>query len=105
MIAGKIFTAMQLRSTYRPRVLLVLLIAAGALRLPNAYAASCKTQAQMTPAERAALLSAAQALAGDVQSGNVQALQTNTIPAVAANFGGIAASAANLKPLVRRPPP
>ncbi len=101
MIAGKIFTAMQLRSTYRPRVLLVLLIVAGALRLPNAYAASCKTQAQMTPAERAALLSAAQALAGDVQSGNVQALQTNTIPAVAANFGGIAASAANLKPLVQ----
>lgn len=92
---------MRLRSRYRHRVLLVLLIIVGVLRLPNANAASCKTEAQMTAAERGALSSAAHAIVGDVQSGDVQALQANTIPAVAANFGGIAASAASLKPQVQ----
>ena len=92
---------MQLRSMYRQRVLLFLLIVGGVLRLPNANAASCKTEAQITAAQRDALSSAAHAIVGDVQSGDVQALQANTIPAVAANFGGIAASAASLKPLVQ----
>jgi Ca-activated chloride channel homolog len=55
----------------------------------------------MTTAERDALSTAARAMAGEVQSGNVQALQSKTIPAVASNFGGIAASVANLKPLVQ----
>ena len=71
------------------------------LWLPRAYAASCKSESEMTTPERDALSSAARAMAGEVQSGDAQALQAKTIPAVAANFGGIAASVANLKPLVQ----
>ncbi|HZC44098.1 MAG TPA: VWA domain-containing protein [Acidobacteriaceae bacterium] len=54
----------------------------------------------MTAAERDAVSSAARAMAGEVQSGDTQGLQAKTIPAVASNFSGIAASVANLKPLV-----
>lgn len=54
----------------------------------------------MTAAQRTELISAARSMATDVQTGNVQALRENTIPAVAANFGGIAESATTLKPLV-----
>jgi hypothetical protein len=36
-----------------------------------------------------------------MQKGDVQALQANTIPAVAADFSGIAASVENLKPLLQ----
>lgn len=91
---------MQLRPAKKKYGLLVIL-AAGALLASNANAASCKTQSQMTAAERDAISSAARTLAGELQSGDVQALRANTIPAVAADFGGIAASAANLKPLVQ----
>lgn len=55
----------------------------------------------MTSAQRDALSSTARAMAGHVQSGNVQALRANTIPAVAADFSGIASSAESLKPLVQ----
>lgn len=67
----------------------------------NATAASCQTGSQMTAAERDALSNVARGMAADVQSGNVQALQANTIPAVAADFSGIAASVTGLKPLVQ----
>lgn len=67
-----------------------------------AFAASCKTEAQMTAAERDALSSAARNLMGAVQSGNVQDMQNNTIPAVAADFSGIASTAQTLKPLVEK---
>jgi hypothetical protein len=73
-----------------------------ALIIPNATAASCKTESQMTAVEHDALSNVAHLLIADVQSGNVQSLQTSTIPAVAADFGGIAASAQALKPLVQR---
>jgi hypothetical protein len=55
----------------------------------------------MTPVEREALSSAARSLVRAVQSGDVQSLQANTIPAVAADFGGIASSAQTLKPVVQ----
>ncbi|MGH9615269.1 MAG: VWA domain-containing protein [Acidobacteriaceae bacterium] len=74
---------------------------AGTLALPSAYAASCRSQLEMTAVQRDALSSAARAMAGEVQSGETQALQSRTIPAVAANFSGIAASIARLKPLVQ----
>lgn len=80
--------------------LLLFLAIAGTLLLPNANAATCKTQSQMTAAQRDAISSTARAMVGEVQSGDVQALRTNTIPAVAADFSGIAASADSLKPLV-----
>lgn len=91
----------QLRTWNQQRALLYLLIVFAMLWIPTAYAASCKSQSEITTAERDALSSAARAMAGEVQSGDVQALQAKTIPAVAANFGGIAASVANLKPLVQ----
>lgn len=81
---------------------LFFLLVAGTLLLPNANAVSCKTGSQMTAAERDALSSTARTLAGDVQSGDTQALRNNTLPAVAADFGGIAASANNLKPLMQQ---
>src|SRR5260370_3840845 len=56
----------------------------------------------MTGAERNALSNSAHLVSADIQSGNVQSLQTNTIPAVAADFGGIAASVLALKPLVQQ---
>ena len=85
----------------RQHFLLLLLICAGVLLPVNAKAASCKTQSQMTAAERDALSSAARTMISEVQSGDVQALRTNTIPAVAADFGAIAGSVDSLKPLVQ----
>jgi hypothetical protein len=83
------------------RRILILPLAAVCLVLPlNARAASCKTQSQMTAAERIAISSAARAIAGDVQSGNVTALRAITIPAVT-DFSGIAGSVDSLKPLLR----
>ena len=67
-----------------------------------ASAAGCKTQSQMAVAQREALSSVAHRMVGEVQSGDVQALRTNTIPSVAADFSGIAASADSLKPLIQQ---
>ena len=92
---------MQLRSTSPQRALLVLLTVVGVLSLPTASAASCKSQSEMTAVERDALSSAARTMVDEVQSGSVSALQAKTIPAVAANFSGIAASVENLKPFVQ----
>jgi|GEM_PF-130410 len=81
--------------------LVFLLIVAGSLLARNANAASCRTQSQLTAGQRDALSSTARVLAAQVQSGDVQALRDNTIPSVAANFGGIAASAQRLEPLIQ----
>ncbi len=81
--------------------LLLFGVVAGTLLLPNAHAATCVTQSQMTPVERETLSNTVQAMVGEVQSGDVQALRAHTIPAVAADFGGIAASADSLKLLTQ----
>jgi hypothetical protein len=83
-------------------MLLVLMTLAGATLPRPAEAGSCKTQSQMTAAQRDALSTAARTIAGEVQSGDVQALRASTIPAVAADFSGIAESVDSLKPLVQR---
>lgn len=83
-------------------VLMVFPLTCALVAIPGAHAANCMTQAQMTAVQRDGLASAARAMLTDVQSGNVQALQANTIPAVAANFDGIRGSAEYLKPLVER---
>ena len=70
--------------------------------LPTAGATSCKTESQLSPADRDALVSATRSLIRDVQAANVQDLQSNTIPAVASDFGGIAQSVQTLKPLVQQ---
>ena len=75
---------------------------AAILLAQSAIAASCKTQSQMTAAERDTLSNAARTMASEVQSGDVQALRTSTIPAVAADFSGIAGSVGTLKPLLQK---
>lgn len=89
-------------TTGQRALLIIFLVCAGTQFLPNALAASCKTASQMTAPQRDALANAARGLASAVQRGDVQALRTNTIPEVAANFGGIAASVESLKPLVQQ---
>lgn len=92
---------MLLRPLNGQRVLLFLGIA-GVLLPLNAWAATCKTQSQMTAPQRDALSNAARILVAEVQTGDVQALRANTIPAVAADFSGIQASVDSLKPFVRQ---
>lgn len=65
------------------------------------YGASCTTQAQMKVSQRDELLKATRSLAMEIQNGETDALRANTIPAVAADFSGIAASVQNLKPLLQ----
>src|SRR5215469_3914329 len=60
-----------------------------ALVLPHAGASTCKTESQLGAPERDALSDATRAMVRDVQNGNIQSLQSNTIPAVASDFGGI----------------
>jgi hypothetical protein len=83
--------------------LLFLAIAGAFLPAPlpfEASAATCKTQAQMPPEQRTALASTARVLLGEVQNGDVQALRQNTLPAVAADFSGIASTVDSLKPFL-----
>lgn len=84
------------------RALLLFTTIAAAFLPLGARAASCKSQSQMTVAQRDALSSAARTMVAEVQSGNVQSLRANTIPAVAADFDGIAGSVESLKPLVQQ---
>ena len=66
-----------------------------------ACAAVCTTQAQMAPAQRDALVSASRSVMSQVQHGDIAGLRAQTIPAVAADFNGIAESVAGLQPLVQ----
>jgi hypothetical protein len=93
---------MLLRSPNAPRALLLMLTLAATMLPLTARGASCKTQSQMTSEQREALSIAARTMVGEIQSGDVQALQANTIPAVAANFAGISGSVNSLKPLVQQ---
>ncbi|QNI33192.1 hypothetical protein H7849_04265 [Alloacidobacterium dinghuense] len=69
--------------------------------MPSAHATSCATASQLTATQRDALSNTARTMVGEVQSGDVQGLRTSTIPAVAADFNGIANSAETLKPLLQ----
>jgi hypothetical protein len=64
----------------------------------SAYAVSCTTQAEMKEPERAALVSAAHTIAGDMQANNANAVKASTIPSVANNFNGIASSIQKISP-------
>jgi hypothetical protein len=63
-------------------------------------AVSCTTQAQMTEAERAALMQSANNLAIAVQSGNASAVQALTIAKVKAQFDPIANTIQQTSPLL-----
>jgi hypothetical protein len=69
---------------------------------PFAYAASCITQSEMTLQQRHALEQVARTLTGQIQEGNIEAVKTRTIPAVAAHFDGIAELIQNQKPLIEK---
>jgi hypothetical protein len=71
----------------------------GALTV-SAWGDSCLTQSQMTAAQRDQVASAARMLVSDAQNGDLQGLRDDTLPSVAADFSGIAASAQALKPLI-----
>lgn len=79
-----------------------LLAAAVSVLTPGVWAANCMTQAQMAPASRNALVDASRTMMLQVQNGDVQGLKANTLPAVAADFGGIASSVQSLQPLVKQ---
>jgi len=82
---------------------MLLFLSSGALLQPfAAKAASCKTQSQMTAAERDALSSTARRIVGEVQRGDILALRQDTTPTVASDFAGIASSVDMLKPLVQQ---
>ncbi len=70
--------------------------------LPEGRAASCATQAQMTDAQRNVLVIAARTVLTQVQSGNIEAIRANTLPAIAADFNGIQQSIQYLQPLVQQ---
>jgi hypothetical protein len=92
---------MQLNTPIGRCAFAVVAAACAGIFAPAAKAASCITQSQMTAPQRDTLAGAARTIVAQVQSGDVLALRANTIPQVAADFGGIAASAASLKPLVQ----
>jgi hypothetical protein len=83
------------RRRFALAVALVTLLAPGRI-----FAVSCKTQAQMTETDRAALVQVATALASDIQSGNPAAVKASTIPNVAAQFDGIANTIVQTAPLI-----
>jgi hypothetical protein len=80
----------------------VLLLACALAAGRHAHAAACATQGQMTAADRTSLQGSARTILAQVQSGDEGAVQANTIPAVAADFGGIRSSMEYLRPLVQR---
>ncbi|HEY3707390.1 MAG TPA: hypothetical protein VGL22_20180 [Terracidiphilus sp.] len=77
------------------------LVAGLGMCTPVAQAASCTTQSAMQAQERTALASAARGMLVQVQNGDVNGLKANTLPAVAADFGGIAQSVQNLSPDIK----
>ena len=85
-----------------PRGYFVPLLLLANVLIPGAWAASCTTQAQMTAAQRNELSTTARGLAIRVQNGDTEGMRANTIPSVAADFQGIAASVQSLKPLVQQ---
>ena len=74
-----------------------------ALCLPaGAWAVSCTTQSQMTQADRAMYEQVARTLGQQIQAGNVAAVRGNTIAAVAARFGPIAATIERTAPEIQK---
>lgn len=78
----------------------VVLIGIGLISTTPVFAVNCATQAQMSPADRNALANAARQMMSQVQTGDVNSLKSMTLPAVAADFSGIANSVQNLAPAV-----
>jgi len=76
-------------------------LVAMSLTIPTARADSCSTQTQIPASQRQELSRVARNIVGEVQSGNIQGLRSDTLAAVAADFGGIQTSAQTLAPLIQ----
>jgi hypothetical protein len=83
------------------RTLLHLAICCFVLQLQLAHAATCSTQSQMAPQQRDLLANQARAMIALVQEGNTSGLRARTLPAIAADFEGIASSVTSLSPLMQ----
>jgi hypothetical protein len=92
---------MTLKSATAQRAFVCLLFACLGVSLPTANAVTCTTQSQLPSAQRETLAAAARTIVEQIKNGQVQALQANTIPAVAADFSGIASSVQSLKPVIQ----
>jgi hypothetical protein len=87
---------MPLRFEVLRRVFLHLVVGCFACQLQLARAATCSTQSQLAPQERDLIANQARAMIALAQQGNVSGLRARTLPAIAADFDGIAASVASL---------
>lgn len=67
----------------------------------SAHAVSCTTQSEMTPAQRSVYEQAARSQGTEIAAENTGALRAQTITAVAANFGPLAATIEQVAPLIR----
>jgi hypothetical protein len=83
-------------------VALLLAVLLGLAASAAAGAASCTTQAQMSSTQRDSIVGSAKALASQVQSGDVQGIRAQTLPAVASDFSGIQQSVQYITPLIQR---
>jgi hypothetical protein len=83
------------------RVITAFACTALAVGAPKAGAASCSTQSQMDAQLRNGLANAARSMATIVQHGEVATLRSQTLPAIASDFNGIASSVTSLAPLVQ----
>jgi hypothetical protein len=72
-----------------------------AIQLQLAHAATCSTQAQMALQQRDLIANQARAMVALVQQGSVAGLRARTLPAIASDFDGIAASVTSLSPLMQ----
>jgi hypothetical protein len=86
----------------RPALLLSLLCLAPALwNATPLHAVSCTTQGSLQPADREALLTAGNVIAGDVSSQNFDALQASLLPSVSGDWDSIRGVAQGAAPLVK----
>ncbi|MGC2636784.1 MAG: hypothetical protein WA294_06375 [Acidobacteriaceae bacterium] len=93
---------MQFERTARHFGRLLGFVLGATLLIPGAFGEPCTTQGQMTESQRSDFSRVARMLVSDVQNGDLQGLRNDTLPAVAADFSGIANSANALKPLIQQ---
>lgn len=96
-------TSRTLRPTPLSCLLVLLKLAVAVLltaAVPNSYAVTCTTQAEMKDADRQAIANAASQLAVKVQSGDANGVKAETIASVANSFQNIANSIQSLAPLL-----
>lgn len=98
-VAAELKCSLMRMTPNRNFIVFALLVLAGMFwRVSPAQAATCTTESQMTAAQRNSLVQATQNITKLIQAGDVAAAKADTLPVVAANFDGIAASITALHP-------